>query len=37
MNTLILYLFVVNVLFVDDIRLRKHREEWLCEILYDEM
>jgi len=37
MNPLSLYLYVVNVLFVDDVRLRKHNEVWLCEILYDEM
>jgi len=37
MNPLSLYLFVVNVLFVDGVRLRKHNEVWLCGILYDEM
>jgi hypothetical protein len=37
MNHLSLYLFVVNILFVDDVRLRKHNEVWLCGILYDEM
>ena len=37
MNSLSLYLLVVNVLFVDDVRLRKHNEVWLSEILYNEM
>jgi len=31
MNPLILYLFVINILFVDDVRLRKHNQVWLCE------
>jgi hypothetical protein len=37
MNPLSLYLFVVNVFFVGDVRSRKHDEVWLYEILYDEM
>jgi len=37
MNPLSLYLFIVNVLFIDYVRLRKHNEVWLCEILYDKM
>ena len=30
-------MFVVNVLFVDDVKLRKYNEVYLCEILFDEM
>jgi hypothetical protein len=29
--------FVANVLFIDDVRMKKHNEVWLYEILYDEM